>query len=463
MRRLSIIVLILAGCSSAAPEHIAPSTSPSPAQPWAPPADAVPPPLPPRPPELPAGVTPQSHITLPQIIDIALMNNPNTRTAWLAARSAEAGIGIARSAYYPEVDVNVQATTVRGAGQGDNRPASLTSYGPSITLNYLLWDFGGRQAEVEQARQTLIAADFQHNRAIQDTILDVQQAYYGLLANKALLAAEEATLKEKQTSLDAAEARHNAGVATIADVLQARTAVSQSRLNLDTINGNLRAFEGSIATAMGLPATTDFNFGELPLDVPQTRTMGNIDALIAQAVATRPDLAASRAEAERARAHVTAVRSAYLPQVVTAANVGQTFVTGGGVSTTPYAATIGVRFPLFNGFRNTYDIRQARIDAETATEQARGVEQRVQLDVWTTYFAVQTASQRFTTSRDLLRSAQESVDAALGRYRGGVGSIIDLLTAEAALESARAQEVQARTDWFLSIAQLAHATGTLER
>jgi outer membrane protein TolC len=55
------------------------------------------------------------------------------------------------------------------------------------------------------------------------------------------------------------------------------------------------------------------------------------------------------------------------------------------------------------------------------------------------------------------------VDVALGRYRAGVGGIIELLTAEAALENARAQEVQARTDWFLSIAQLAHATGTLER
>src|SRR4051812_6004981 len=156
MRRLSIIALLLAGCSAAAPQHIAPSTSPSPAEAWTPPADAVPPPLEPRAPQLPVGVTPHAPITLPQMIDIALMNNPNTRTAWLAARSAEAGIGIARSAYYPEVDVNVQASTVRGSGQGDSRPASLTSFGPSLTLNYLLWDFGGRQAEVEQARQTLI-------------------------------------------------------------------------------------------------------------------------------------------------------------------------------------------------------------------------------------------------------------------------------------------------------------------
>ena len=76
---------------------------------------------------------------------------------------------------------------------------------------------------------------------------------------------------------------------------------------------------------------------------------------------------------------------------------------------------------------------------------------------------MQTAMQRVTTSRDLLRDATESVDVALGRYRAGIGNILDLLTAQAALENARAEEVQARTDWFLSVAQLAHDTGTLTR
>ena len=66
-------------------------------------------------------------------------------------------------------------------------------------------------------------------------------------------------------------------------------------------------------------------------------------------------------------------------------------------------------------------------------------------------------------SRDLLASAQESANVAAERYRAGVGNIIDLLTAEAALEVARAQEVQARADWFVAVAQLAHDTGTLTR
>jgi outer membrane protein TolC len=81
--------------------------------------------------------------------------------------------------------------------------------------------------------------------------------------------------------------------------------------------------------------------------------------------------------------------------------------------------------------------------------------------VWSSYYALQTAEQRLITARELLSSAQQSADVASGRYRSGVGTILDVLTAEAALESARAQEVQARTDWFLAVAQLAHDTGSL--
>ena len=62
----------------------------------------------------------------------------------------------------------------------------------------------------------------------------------------------------------------------------------------------------------------------------------------------------------------------------------------------------------------------------------------------------------------LLKSAAQSVDVVTNRYKAGVGSILDVLTAEAALENARAQEVQARADWFVTMAQFAHDIGAVD-
>lgn len=428
----------------------------TPAATWTPPANAIPPKVPP-PHDLvlpPTGAP----LELAQIVDLALSNNPLTRTTWLEARISEANLGSVRSAYLPTVDLNASLTR----SKSDTGTATILA-GPTLSLDYLLFDFGGRNASAEAARQTLIAADYTHNQAVQDVMLDVEQAYYGYLDAKALLTAQEATIKERQTSLESADARHRAGVATIADVLQARTALSQAKLTYETIEGNLRRLQGTIATLMGLPASTPFAVGDLPQDVPAQQVSDAVESLIARAVAERPDLAAARADVERARARVQVVRAQGLPSVGVGASVGTVFTNGLNQHSTPYSAGISLRVPLFTGFRNTYDVRAAQIETELASENARGLEQQIDLQVWTSYYALQTAMQRLTTSRDLLRDATESVDVAMGRYRAGIGNILDLLTAESALENARAEEVQARTDWFLSVAQLSHDTGTLTR
>src|SRR5437764_11575957 len=143
----------------------------------------------------PAPVIPPSGspLTLAQAIDIALANNPDTRVAWLEARAAEAGVGSARAAYFPEVDVLAGATRSRSSAEGAR---ATTTIAPSLALTYLLFDFGGREAQVEQARQTLIAANFSNNAAMRDVVLRVQQHHYALLDAKALLPAQDGTAKE---------------------------------------------------------------------------------------------------------------------------------------------------------------------------------------------------------------------------------------------------------------------------
>ena len=117
--------------------------------------------------------------------------------------------------------------------------------------------------------------------------------------------------------------------------------------------------------------------------------------------------------------------------------------------------------PVFNGFKDTSDLLQAREQAKAAQADAESLEQQVILQVWTSYHAVKTAEKRVGSAQDLLAAAQQSAEVAQGRYKAGVGSILDLLTAQSALANARAQDVQARANWLLAIASLAHDTGAL--
>src|SRR5258708_6277960 len=165
-------------------------TASTPASAWVPPANAVPPPAP-HPADItlpPAGAP----LELAQIVDLALSNNPLTRTTWLQARVSEANLGSARAAYLPTVDLDASLTRARTSPASS---ATTALNGPALSLDYLLFDFGGRNAASEAARQTLIAADYGHNQAIQDVILRVEQAYYDYLDANALLTAPAATNK----------------------------------------------------------------------------------------------------------------------------------------------------------------------------------------------------------------------------------------------------------------------------
>ena len=82
--------------------------------------------------------------------------------------------------------------------------------------------------------------------------------------------------------------------------------------------------------------------------------------------------------------------------------------------------------------------------------------------MFSSYYTLQTSTRRVRTAEDLLASARQSSEVALARYKAGVGTVLDLLAAQSALASARAQQVGARLTWSVSLAQLAHDAGVLD-
>lgn len=121
-----------------------------------------------------------------------------------------------------------------------------------------------------------------------------------------------------------------------------------------------------------------------------------------------------------------------------------------------------MQFPFFNGFKNSSKTQQARHQWESEAAQFKSLEQKIIYQVFTAFHNLKIAAQRVNASDDLLASAQQSETVALARYKEGVGSMIDLQSAQSLLADARSQNIQARWGWYQAFAQLAHDTGTLE-
>jgi TolC family type I secretion outer membrane protein len=400
-------------------------------------------------------------LSLVDVVDLALRNNPATRASWAQARAAASAFGSARGAYYPTVDGSASLSRIQSPATLQRPAGKRTEYGPSIALSYLLFDFGGRSGSVDRARQSLFAANLEHNATLQNTVLRAQVAYFTYMATSALLSAERSAVAEAQASLTAAQRRNTVGLATIADVLQARTALSLERLNLETTQGNLQAARGSLASALGLPANLPFELEPLPAEIPVGMITQSVDSVINEALRNRPDLAAARAQAAGAAAQVRVARAAQLPALTLGSNAARVYSRPQNFSGPSYNVSLGLEIPIFNGFSRQYDVAAARAQADAANALADQTRQDVIAEVFVSYYALQTAEQRVATADDLLASAQQSVQVAAGRYREGVGSIIDLLTAQTALANARAQQVQSRWQWYTALAQLARDAGVL--
>jgi outer membrane protein len=415
-------------------------------------------------PQLPTRLAAGEVMTLGELVDLALSRNPETRIAYAQARAAAADLSFARSAYLPEVDLDASLSHAKQAALGGRTTVDQTTYGPSLTLSYLLFDFGGRGGRLDVAHEALVAATASHNAAIQDVTLQVEEAYYDLLAAQAGVVAATAMLKETEQALHAAESRRDSGVATIAEVLQTRTANAQALLSLQRLQGQELGLRGVLATSLGLQATTPIAIGQLPEGLSVQTAAEKVEVFIARALELRPDLAAARAQALAAEARVSVARAGAFPSLGLTGTANRQYY-----SPHPYesysdnwSAQLLLRIPLFDGFASIFAARRARADAEAAALRAESMERQVSLQVWMSFHDLETAAQSLTTAGALLVSAEQSERVAMGRYQEGAGSLLDLLTAQAALAGARAAEIGARADWLRSVAHLAYSTGSLE-
>ncbi|MFQ6404820.1 TolC family protein [Methylophilus sp. 'Pure River'] len=402
----------------------------------------------------------QQALTLAEVAEISLCHNPQTSEMWASARVQAAQLGVAKSAYLPSV------TDTVSSNMGVLNPESATRGNPNLNLSnslvasYLLYDFGNRKANVESARQLLLAAGATQSSTVQAVLLNTIIAYYQVQANMAALTAAQQAERAAEESFKAANARYQAGVATPADKLQAQTAYAQLTLQRITIEGTLRVAYGNLVNLMGWPANRSVRLASSSTDVPPG-ILDDVGTLIEQAGQRRPDLLASEAQVRAAEAGIAASKAASKPTI--SMGVSNNLQDGSQYAANS-ATTLGVTvsIPLFAGYAPTYRIRAAEATADLRLAQRDRLRLQISLDVWSAYQNLRTALQSVTASKVLLESAEQSYRVAFGRYTSGVGNIIDTLNAQSALAAARQQNIQAGLNANISRATLAQAIGVLD-
>jgi outer membrane protein TolC len=182
--------------------------------------------------------------------------------------------------------------------------------------------------------------------------------------------------------------------------------------------------------------------------------------LMDEAERQRPDLAAAWAQRDAAVANIAVARAVGLPSISISAARDLADTTG--VANQNYNLVgVNVTVPIFTGFSVGYGVRQAQGALQVSDANAEQIRLNVTQSVWSAYYSLDSANQQVTVTAGLIKTAEKNEEVALGRYQGGVGTIVDVLTAQAAAALARQTRIAAELAWQTARAQLAFALGRL--
>jgi outer membrane protein len=421
------------------------------------------------------GVLP-TPLHLQEAIERALCNDPKTREAWADVKAAAAAVGKGRSAYLPTVTGNWQGArdetseNISGFQQFNSTYRNSVLRTEEVSLSWVLYDFGGREAALANAKALLAAARATEDATLQSVFANVAKDYYGAQAAQGAFAAAKEVEATAADSLKAATMRVEHGVAPISDELQARTSWANAVVQRTKAERDWQTAVGTLASDMNMDPYAPLRLPDVAEGVtPDAQFDESIVDLIDDAKRFHPSVAAAQAQALAAEAKVRQTRAQGMPTVSLVAkyswnNQPTTLQLGQPqfpATTREWYLGLQLTIPFFEGFGRTYDIHQAQAEAEKQHDVLDQARQQAGLDVWNSYQALQAAQKNVINSATLLDVAQRSYVASERRYQVGVGSILELLNAQSSLAEAKRQRIQALTDWRSERLQLASKLGRL--
>jgi outer membrane protein TolC len=403
-----------------------------------------------------------------ELIDLAEAHNPETRVAWENARAQAAALGIARSELFPAVAAVALAGVDRQEAPFGSQfyRQTVPNFQLSLNLNYTILDFGARRGRINAEGARLLASNFSFNDVHRQLIYDVSQAYYRLLNAAGQEEAAGASLVNARTVQQAAEERLRNGLATLPDVLEARSATAQAEYDLQAVLGIEEIARGDLATSLGASATTRIRVQPLS-EVPTPDSIADtVEQAITRALEQRPDLQERVAETRLAKAGRQEARAAFYPTLsVTVSPAAQSLylqqqaLPWGHTADLTGTLALSLSWTVFDGGARRSRLAQADARIRQAEAQVSVARDRIEDQVWAAYSNLKTAFRQREAATALLTAATESYRAALESYSYGVRNLLDVTNAQKVLAQARSTDILARTQVLAALADLVFRTG----
>ncbi len=407
----------------------------------------------------------QQEVSLPDLMQIAVCNNPSLSAQYMFLKSKEAALGASKGQYLPTLTF-VGEGNLEGIKEEDKTPITKKEpYYASLVAQWLIYDFGGRSSTVGTNKALLSATNYSYNAALQDLVLKVNNAYLTALSAKASLESYKESNKTYKRAYQESKKRYDLGMVTLVDKLQAQTSYEKSQLQIVKAENALRQAEGNLASLLNLNPATEIKLATIKDDGKITKLEADdeIQKLMEEALKERQELKAQESNILATEQSITAARAGALPSLI--ATASGTYLDNWKHSN-PYNldGTVGLKinWPLFSGLSTKYQIDQAKFLNEQSKKTLDSQKIAVLNEVWTYYQNYQTALKAYDISKQILATAEENSKVAFRYYEVGKVDILNLLTANSQLAEAKQGVVNAFYGLLINKTELYRAVGRVK-
>jgi outer membrane protein len=394
---------------------------------------------------------------------LALKNNPAISVARLNALASQQVTREVSSNLWPQAYADLTGVDARNNSRitagGLNNPTVYTRAAGGATVSQLITDFGHTTNLVAGARLQARADEQSAAATKEDVLLAVDQAFFNALQTHAVLRVAEQTVASRQLLSDQVSALTKSKLKSDLDLSFANVNLAQAKLlYLDALN-NDKASAAALSAILGYSTLEAFDLvnDTEPLAPPPP----DVDPLLAEAFAKRPEILALEFQSESAEKLHKAEHDQLYPTISALAAFGDSPVRDDRIYGPYAAAGVNVEIPVFNGFLYSAKSREADLRAQAVRQRLIDLRNRISRDVRTSWLAASTAFDRVNVSEQLLAQANLALDLAQTRYKLGLSSIVELSQAQLQQTQAEIGNAQAGYEYRLSLAVLRYQTAGL--
>jgi len=424
-------------------------------------------------------------LKLDDAVQIALQNNYTLNASRKAASASSWGVKRAYTEFLPSVNFSLAYTRLDNATLDranafynyvdKNRnafPEELTrnvrraawpnSFGPSLSVTQPIFAGGALMANLNQSQANDLRAQAGLQNTEQETVLNVQQAYFGVLKANDLLTVARDYLQTTEEHLNSARKKVEAGLRSRTEILRWEVQKATAESQLIQAENRLAIAKTTLNQVLGTDLSAEYALipvDDVPVNVPATLTEQT-----ALALQKHPGLRVAEADVEVANAQTKVARSNFVPKVNLAYNysweANDTFAFD---SYKQWSLGIVATFPIFNSFRDYAGYQQARQTKQQMENLREDYKRALALQVKQASLSLEAAQKRVTITDKAKAEAEENFRIMKNSYDVGLASNLDYLDAQNANNQARWNFIDARYDYLLAKSELARAMGVLGR